>query len=237
VTESIYDRPEVYDQIYHEKPYAEEVDTLVEHLEHHGVTPGDRLLEAACGTGTYLEYLQADFRVTGFDLNEAMLERARRKLHSADVFVADMQTFRPTETYDAVLCLFSSIGYADGLGGLQRTVDSFRKALEPGGVVVIDPWVMTDQFMDGLASMQTYESADRKIARQVVAERDGRLSSMEFHWLVADQGAGVEHFVDVHELYLFSREEYEDALETAGFEVDFDPDGLIGRGLFTGVAQ
>lgn len=235
--ESIYDRPEIYDQIYHEKPYAEEVDTLVDHLEDYGVNPGERLLEAACGTGLYLEHLQSDFRVTGFDLNESMLERARTKLHSADVFVADMQRFRTTETYDAVLCLFSSIGYAEGLDGLQRTVESFRGAVEPGGVVVIDPWVMTEQFIDGLASMQTYESADRKIARQVVAERDGRLSSMEFHWLVADQGEGVEHFVDVHDLYVFSREEYEDALETAGFEVDFDPDGLIGRGLFTGVAR
>jgi SAM-dependent methyltransferase len=233
----IYERPAIYDQIYHAKDYASETDDLVERLEDRGVTSGDRVLEAACGTGLYLEHLQSHYDVSGFDINPVMLEHARDGLDDVELFTADMQSFSVDRSFDAVLCLFSSIGYADGVEGLEATARCFRKALRPGGVVIIDPWVMESEFIDGLASMQTYQSPERKIARQVVAERDGRLSPMEFHWLVADQGEGVEHASEIHELYLFTRQEYEEALESAGFEVHFDPTGLMKRGLFTGVAQ
>jgi demethylmenaquinone methyltransferase/2-methoxy-6-polyprenyl-1,4-benzoquinol methylase len=44
------------------------------------VTPGDRVLDACCGTGDLaLEAERAGGRVTGLDFSERMLERARRK--------------------------------------------------------------------------------------------------------------------------------------------------------------
>ncbi len=63
--------------------------------------------------------------------------------------------------------------------------------------------------------------------------RRGRLSMIEFHYLVG-RGEGIEHMTETHELGLFTREELERCFEAAGFtEVDYDPEGLIGRGLFT----
>src|SRR5438270_7509528 len=44
------------------------------------VRPGDRVLDACCGTGDLaLACLRAGGRVTGLDFSERMLERARRK--------------------------------------------------------------------------------------------------------------------------------------------------------------
>ena len=44
------------------------------------VRPGDRVLDACCGTGDLaLEAERAGGRVTGLDFSERMLERARRK--------------------------------------------------------------------------------------------------------------------------------------------------------------
>ena len=47
------------------------------------------------------------------------------------------------------------------------------------------------------------------------------------------EGGDVSHFVEEHELGLFSDEQYRAAIAAAGLELDsFDPQGLIGRGLY-----
>ena len=45
---------------------------------------------------------------------------------------------------------------------------------------------------------------------------------------------GVTHVREYHEMALFTREEMTGALEQAGFLVSYDPEGLTGRGLYTG---
>jgi hypothetical protein len=44
----------------------------------------------------------------------------------------------------------------------------------------------------------------------------------------------VEHFAEDHELYLFTTDEMRAAFEAADLAVDYDADGLIGRGLWIG---
>jgi hypothetical protein len=51
------------------------------------------------------------------------------------------------------------------------------------------------------------------------------------HYVVATP-TGVEHFVENHDLYLFTHDEMRSAFETAGLDVDYDAEGLIGRGLW-----
>ena len=57
-------------------------------------------------------------------------------------------------------------------------------------------------------------------------------SWMEFHYLVGDLGE-IRHLTEVHELGLFTKAEMLQAFDRAGFsEVEYDPDGLTGRGLY-----
>ena len=59
---------------------------------------------------------------------------------------------------------------------------------------------------------------------------------MDFHYLVARAGS-VEHIVETHVLGLFTDDEYRAAFERDGLDVDHDPTGLTGRGLWIGTAR
>lgn len=229
-------RARLYDLIYAGKDYAGEAAALGERLADHGVRQGASVLEAACGTGSYVEHLAGCYEMSGFDISAEMLEIARKKLPEVELFEADMFDFVAEKTYDAVLCLFSSISYAESLDQLEQAAHNFYSALRPGGVLVVEPWIGPGEVAAGRPSMKTYEDEDIKVCRQFVSKEEGRKAVLDFHWMVAERGKDVEYFTSQLVAYLYSPEEYRGALEQAGFEVVYDADGLSGRGLYVAVA-
>jgi len=229
------DRADLYDKIYAWKDYESEARRLRQLLLNAGVEEGARVLEVACGSGPHMHHLVDTFETTGTDLNEPMLALARERLPDVTFFPADMAELRVEEPFDALLCLFSSIGYMHGIEPLARAARAFAAALMPGGVVVIEPWLSRDMFVDGTPSLYTWEDDKLKLARASVVRAEGRKSVLEFHWMVARRGQGVERFTERHELWMFNRSEYLDAFRGAGFEMTFHSAGLSdNRGLYVG---
>jgi hypothetical protein len=66
-----------------------------------------------------------------------------------------------------------------------------------------------------------------------ISKARGRLSVMDMHHLVATPKR-VEHFVERLELGLFTKDEYLDAFRRANLETTYDPEGIMGRGLYIG---
>ena len=79
--------------------------------------------------------------------------------------------------------------------------------------------------------MVTAEADDLKICRMNVAERTDNRSVLNFHYLIATKN-GVEHFEEVHELVLYTKEEMMECFARSGLEVSYD-DKLFSRGLYT----
>lgn len=74
---------------------------------------------------------------------------------------------------------------------------------------------------------------DLKMIRMNVSERDGNMSKLRFHYLIAGK-EGVEYVQEDHELALYSVSEMHSFFERAGLSVTFDSYGLFGRGLYVG---
>lgn len=69
------------------------------------IAPGGRLLELGCGDGRLLQELSRDFEVTGIDISEHAIARARERVPRAMLRVGDIAVC-PTEVrYDIVLAL------------------------------------------------------------------------------------------------------------------------------------
>ena len=223
-----------YDLIYHEKDYAAEAERLHDILAGEGVADGAAVLEAACGTGMFLEQLQSWYTVSGFDRSGAMLDLARRRLPGVPLFRDEMTGFSVATPVEAVVCLFSSIGYLTTPDALERAARRFADALVPGGTLVVEPWITPDDYKGGRPVLQTYLSDDLKLCRACVARREGDMAHIDFHWLIARAGQGTEHAVDPHVLWMCTRERMTDALEGAGLAVRFEEQGLMPdhRGLY-----
>jgi SAM-dependent methyltransferase len=230
------ERAELYDLIYHWKDYASEAERLRALLAEGGVPEGSRIIEAACGTGGHLVHLAQHYALTGFDLSPDMIAIAKRKVPNVPLFVADMCDFEVDGPFDAALCLFSSLGYLRSEEELVKTARAFARALRPGGLLVIEPWLTEAAYRAGRAAMHTYDREDLKICRSIVSKQEGDVAVLDFHWLVARNGAGdVEHFVEQHRLWLCPWEKLLATFGAAGFEAEIRPDGLMkDRGLLVG---
>lgn len=223
--------PELYDVEYSFKDYAAEVEQL-ERIIRGRCPSATTLLDVACGTGKHLEHLRTRFQCEGTDLDDGLLDVARQRVPDVPVQQADMRTFDLGRQFDAITCLFSAIGFVGGPDGLAATARAFARHLSPGGVALIEPWLTPDVWMANRPHLLTHEAPGLVLARATVSGlRSERISTTEMHYLVATP-AGVEHFVEHHEFYLFTTDEMRAAFEAAGLDVDYDAEGLIGRGLW-----
>ncbi|MDX6552185.1 MAG: hypothetical protein QOH74_673 [Gaiellales bacterium] len=224
-----------YDAIYSFKDYAAESERIDREIQ--ARKPGSRtLLDVACGTGAHLAHLVDRYFAEGVDLSAEQLEIARARLPEVPLHVADMVELDVGRRFDAVICLFSAIGYVRTVERLNKAVAAMTRHLEPGGVLIVEPWLTPDVWQDGHLSSLFVDEDDIKIARMSVSSTENGLSVMEMEHLVGTVPEGIQHFVERHELGLFTVEQYLDAFRAAGLDVEHDPEGLIGRGLYIGVS-
>jgi SAM-dependent methyltransferase len=225
---------DLYDAVYSFKDYAQEAERVHELIEER--RPGARtLLDVACGTGKHLEQLRRWYEVTGVDLDPGLLAVARERLPDVALHEGDMRSFDLGRRFDAVTCLFSSIGYTGDEEGLRAAIAALAAHLEPGGVLVVEPWLEPDDWIVNRPHVLTVDEPELKVSRMNVSTREGRLAIMHFHYLVGTPD-GVQRFEERHEAALFTDEEYRTAFRAAGLTVEHDPEGLIGRGLYIAIA-
>jgi demethylmenaquinone methyltransferase/2-methoxy-6-polyprenyl-1,4-benzoquinol methylase len=95
------------------------------------VRPGDRVLDACCGTGDLaVACARAGGRVTGLDFSEAMLERARRKAPALEWTAGDLLALPFADaSFDAATVGFGVRNVDD----LPLALRELRRVLRPGG--------------------------------------------------------------------------------------------------------
>jgi ubiquinone/menaquinone biosynthesis C-methylase UbiE len=221
---------EWYDLIYSFKDYAKEARAIIDLLR--SLHPTARtVLDVACGTGEHDRHLGSQYDVDGIDVEEAFMAIARRKNPTRNYVCADMIDFSLDRKYDVVLCLFSSIGYVKTIENVTKTLVCFKRHLNTGGVMVVEPWLVPEVWKVGQISVHTAERDGRHVVRMGYCGREGSISTLTFHYLIG-MPDGVRYEVERHELGLFSRVEMLRVFEIAGLAVQYSEPGLCGRGLY-----
>ena len=224
---------EFYDLIYSDKDYAAEAELLAEAIRSRN--PQARtLLDVACGTGEHGRALTAlGFRVDGVDIEPQFLKVASRKMPRGAFTEADMTAFDLGRRYDVVTCLFSAIGYARTLGGLERAVACMARHSKAAGLVIVEPWFAPDELTDGWISTESANSDGVHVFRMSRTVLEGDTSRLELEYLIGGP-EGIERRSELHRLGLFTQEQTEAAFRKAGLEVALIPKSLRNRGLYIG---
>ena len=110
------------------------------------LTPGEHVLDVACGTGLVAfaaaERVGSSGRVSGIDLSGKMVDAAQcraQSLELANIDFARMDAENlalPDASFDVVLCALGLMYMPDP----ERAVQEMRRVLRPGGRVVIAVW-------------------------------------------------------------------------------------------------
>ena len=135
-----------YDFFYADKPYKKEAEFVHSCLQRYSLGPAKHILELACGTGTHSFLLEKKgYEVIAIDYSEDMLNRAREKAEVAgsrvDFRRQDMRTLDiPERPFDAVICLFDSIGYVATNENIKRVFSNVHTHLRDGGLFIFEFW-------------------------------------------------------------------------------------------------
>jgi SAM-dependent methyltransferase len=224
-----------YDAIYSGKDYAQEAAYVKRLIAEHKRSDGNTLLDVACGTGGHVPYLRDDFAYEGLDLDPDMLTLARQRFPDVVFHQGDMVDFALGRQFDVVTCLFSSIGYTRTAPRLQQAIATMAGHLRPGGVLLVGAFLTPQEWIPGHPHAMFVDQPDLKLARLNVSgvAVAGNVAVLDFHYLVATL-EGVEHFIERHELGLFTENEYRTAFLQAGLAVLHDTGWLGGRGMYIG---
>jgi dTDP-3-amino-3,4,6-trideoxy-alpha-D-glucopyranose N,N-dimethyltransferase len=224
----------VYDLLHSaDKDYDAEARTVAG-LIREAVPAATAILDVACGPGRHAEALSAlGFIVDGVDLEPAFVATAAARCAGGTFVVGDMTSLTVPKRYDAVICLFSAIGYARTIANLNQTLARFARHLRPQGVVIVDPWFEPGQLTDRLIAATAATGDGLAVCRLSRTFIQGHVSRLEFTYLIGTP-EDVDTRTEVHELGLFTQPEMETAFEQAGLMVERRRGALRRRGVYIG---
>lgn len=131
---------EIYRDSFPPERTAAQVDGIVSLLD---LDAGARVLDLACGHGRHsIPLSKRGFDVTGYDLSEVFLERARADAEAQGATVrwiqGDMRRLPFEGEFDAVINVFTAFGYFEDPEDDIETLRGIRSALRPGGRFLLE---------------------------------------------------------------------------------------------------
>lgn len=224
-----------YDLLYSsEKDYQREADLVARIITERN--PAARtVLDVGCGTGAHARALiDLGFDVDGVDIEPAFVEIAAAKCPEGRFSRGDMRALDLPRSYDAVVCLFSAIGYCLTSDALVRSVTSMSRHLSTGGVLLVDPWFEPGEMTDGHITTTTGSDDHAAVVRMSRTSIRKSVSTLHFEYLIGTS-KGIERRSETHRLGLFTEAQMRDAFESAGLQTERIERALRTRGVYVGV--
>lgn len=210
-----------YDAIYRSKNYAGEVELVERILLRHGLSGPRRILDLGCGTGNHaLPLAERGHTVVGVDRSPAMLKQAGAKSSAAHMKSAvfcqgDIRDVDLGRRFDAVLMMFTVLGYQREDADLMAALATTRRHLEPDGLFIFDVWNGLAVIADPPRAREiTVTEGNSRIIRKTRTELDAErhLCRVVFDLERTDKNGGTERWQEEHVVRYYFPDELERVL-------------------------
>jgi SAM-dependent methyltransferase len=215
-----------YDVVYAEKPYPEEARFVDSLLREAGVERGS-LLDVACGTGRHAaEFSAMGWEVTGVDYARPLLEQAQLNAPAARLFRQDMRELDvPGAPFDAVTCLFDSIGYPQDDDGVLGALTSMARHTAVGGALAIEflhsPALLNHASPTGIRRFELPDDADELVRlSETHLDRQRAVMAVEYELIVLRADGTFERWRETQVNRFFTCDDMRALLEQAGLQAD-----------------
>ncbi len=210
---------DLYDRIMDHVEY----DAWADYLErvfvrfHPGVR---RILETACGTGSFALLLHAKrYDVTCIDISPEMVRIAADKFRAEGIpplcVAGDMAALPVKGSFDAVICLYDSINYILEPARFRRAVAEAANVLGAGGLFVFDVCTTRNSELYFRDSSMTERVGDTEYERICRYNPDTRIQENRF----IISRPGLPQVSEIHRQKIYSLSEIGAMIRTAPFSV------------------
>lgn len=214
--------------------YESEVAGYVDLIKRNSSQSPCTLLHLGCGAGGHDGFFKRHFAVTGVDISQGMLNKARLRHPDVEYIEGDMRTVRLGREFDAV-AIPDSIDYMGSLPELRMAIETAVAHLKPGGILLV-VGKTSEAFMDNNFAY----SGEREDLHVTLLENNYinqyRPDTYEatLVYLIRRRGELTIH-TECHVLGLFSQEAWEKVFAEAGLSVQMtDLDGTYDQYLLGG---
>ena len=196
----------------------------------HNLPPQSRVLDIACGTGTYsIPLAEAGCAVTGIDADPSMIENAREKDTACKVkFIAapmeKIEGIFPSSSFDGAFCIGNSLVHLTDLEYVEKFFEDTGTILKKGGKLIVQI-INFDRILNKrLPGLPAINAPGIEFIRRYRASEEEELTGSEEKVifdteLVVKQSEGAENRMHQEvQLLALRKESLVAAVETAGFQ-------------------
>lgn len=184
---------------------------------------GERVLDVACGEGSFVTSIADEFDATGIDVSERMIQFAREQAADSpgnpEFHVMDARNLDLSGTFDVVTCWFDSINHLLDENDVAAVFRQVYACLRDGGTFVFDVNTirrLAEYDFDGSTVVrderdrfETYTDVEFDYETDVLTLTITGFERCDGHW---------ERFDEVHRERGYPLDQIERMLREAGFE-------------------
>ena len=135
--------PELHEMTYGYRDYEAEVTFLEFCWQEFTKAESNRVLDIGCGTGVHMrQFLLRGYECDGIDIDEKMLDYARARFAEEglafNAMLTDVRNFEVKQKYGLAINMLASVNYVTKNEDFLAQMRSVRRALEPGGIYLIE---------------------------------------------------------------------------------------------------
>lgn len=185
-----------------------------------------KILDLGCGTGSHALILaQRGYEVTGIDLSNVMIERAKKKAEEAnikaDFLVQDIRTIELTEKFDCAICMFGGFGYLLTYADLVKLFSGLTRHLKERGLFIFEFWNVGGLKPSPYRTWLKRQEKNLTLYRMTESNfsPETNILTIDMHFIVIHNGKSVDIFEEKHPIRCYTIAEMRRYLGDNKFEL------------------